>query len=724
MIKKIKMNGVACFASDSSIEIELAKNNLFYGLNGSGKTTISRFLDYGNKDNFKNCTVEPDLFQNQDFKIFVYNEDFIQKNFLSSNTLDGVFTLGEDNVEAEKTIQAAQNSLRIIEAEKEKKLEDKRLLQEDFNKKKGQIKDDIFRSKKIIERKHRELYELLESKNSKETFYEKVSNTQRSENIVKDFKELNEEAGLLATSDNVHKKKLELISQEISNELAQIDSSSLFQEIIQASGDSYLQDLIKKLQNSDWVRQGLDKYLASSEKKCPFCQQKIDLSIHQELEKVFDQVYTSKIQDLRGHLEQYKKNNDEILRLIDVSEKSNPDLQQVPSYLTAKDRLEKALSKNISILQEKIVSPHQSLAMQSLENLIKDFNKELSNQNQRINNFNESISNRSEKRKELIICLWQTIRNEHDSEIQSFNKEEQEYKGKDSQLSSKIKELDNQIQQKKRIIEDNQNKITSITPSIKSINNKLESSGIQGFEITEYSFNHYKIVRDNDSNDQSVFKTLSEGEKTLISFLYFLELIKGNIKNQSQIDSSKRIIVIDDPISSLSHNLIYEIGCLIKKEVLKNDFAQVIIFTHSLFFFHEFTKRDQKDNKCNKYFRVAKDSFTKITEISSRQIRNHYEDYWFTLREYKKTNCQSVLIPNAIRNILEYFRDFVRLEDWSGKIPDSLNRLIDRESHSDDVNIYGFRDTDYDKLLEDFEDVFKKIGHEPHFISMMGDSLN
>ena len=94
------------------------------------------------------------------------------------------------------------------------------------------------------------------------------------------------------------------------------------------------------------------------------------------------------------------------------------------------------------------------------------------------------------------------------------------------------------------------------------------------------------------------------------------------------------------------------------------------------------------------------------------------------MREYKKTNCQSVLIPNAIRNILEYFRDFVRLEDWSGKIPDSLNRLIDRESHSDDVNIYGFRDTDYDKLLKDFEDVFKKIGHEPHFISMMGDSLN
>ena len=114
------MKGVACFALDSNIEIELAKNNLFYGLNGSGKTTISRFLDYGNKDNFKNCTVEPDLFQKQDFKIFVYNEDFIQKNFLSSNTLDGVFTLGEENVEAEKAIHAAQIDLGEIDAKKKK----------------------------------------------------------------------------------------------------------------------------------------------------------------------------------------------------------------------------------------------------------------------------------------------------------------------------------------------------------------------------------------------------------------------------------------------------------------------------------------------------------------------------------------------------------------------------------------------------------------------------
>ena len=82
-----------------------------------------------------------------------------------------------------------------------------------------------------------------------------------------------------------------------------------------------------------------------------------------------------KYKTLGGHLGKYKKNDDEIQKLIDASEESNPDLKQVPSYLTAKDRLEKALSSNISILQEKIVSPHQSLAMQSLENLIKDFNK-------------------------------------------------------------------------------------------------------------------------------------------------------------------------------------------------------------------------------------------------------------------------------------------------------------------------------------------------------------
>jgi wobble nucleotide-excising tRNase len=51
---------------------------------------------------------------------------------------------------------------------------------------------------------------------------------------------------------------------------------------------------------------------------------------------------------------------------------------------------------------------------------------------------------------------------------------------------------------------------------------------------------------------------------------------------------SDKIIVIDDPISSLSHIYVFNIAQLIRKYFLKyNTYHQVFILTHSLYFLHE-----------------------------------------------------------------------------------------------------------------------------------------
>ena len=74
----------------------------------------------------------------------------------------------------------------------------------------------------------------------------------------------------------------------------------------------------------------------------------------------------------------------------------------------------------------------------------------------------------------------------------------------------------------------------------------------------------------------------------VISFLYFLERCKGEVKSDST--STNKIIIIDDPISSLSHIHIFNIGRLIHNEFLRTDtYEQVFILTHSLYFFYELT---------------------------------------------------------------------------------------------------------------------------------------
>ncbi|EMM97691.1 AAA domain protein [Leptospira interrogans serovar Zanoni str. LT2156] len=71
----------------------------------------------------------------------------------------------------------------------------------------------------------------------------------------------------------------------------------------------------------------------------------------------------------------------------------------------------------------------------------------------------------------------------------------------------------------------------------------------------------------------------------IISFLYFIELCKGKISTTSIV--TKKIIIIDDPISSLSHIYVFNIGQLIKKYFTNpnSDYEQIFILTHSLYFF-------------------------------------------------------------------------------------------------------------------------------------------
>ena len=93
---------------------------------------------------------------------------------------------------------------------------------------------------------------------------------------------------------------------------------------------------------------------------------------------------------------------------------------------------------------------------------------------------------------------------------------------------------------------------------------------------------------------------MSEGEKTIITFLYFIELCLGVIP---ETNGKRRIkfIVIDDPISSLSLNYIYEISSLIRCRLIeKENDIKLVILTHNLFFLQEFliyTKTKEREFK-------------------------------------------------------------------------------------------------------------------------------
>ena len=291
-----------------------------------------------------------------------------------------------------------------------------------------------------------------------------------------------------------------------------------------------------------------------------------------------------------------------------------------------------------------------------------------------------------------------------------------------SNLQQKIKEQD-------KIILENQAKTINIENTIISINQSLKDLGLVGFTIEKYEEKFYRIVRNKDKNPN--FKFLSEGEKMIISFLYFLELCKG--KTSKTEEDKKKVIVIDDPISSLSHNHIFNVAQLIKQIFFSknNEFEQIFVLTHNLYFFNELRriveqeyKKENKRKEMLSKIRILKDenNFSSFNKINDNEILNDYQAYWQILKDFDNQKGYLAIIPNTMRNILEHFFTFVG-KDYKNELNNikdkAFLRYINRESHSDSENLSDTKDIDIKSFEGCFKQIFTDLGYEEHYNIMM-----
>ena len=255
-------------------------------------------------------------------------------------------------------------------------------------------------------------------------------------------------------------------------------------------------------------------------------------------------------------------------------------------------------------------------------------------------------------------------------------------------------------------------------------NNGLLELGIDDFKIVKFADVFYRIER--SDGDFKIFQTLSEGEKMIISFLYFIEICRG--KKSATESDKKRIVVIDDPISSLSHLYIFNIGQIIKDEfIISEKYEQFFLLTHSLYFFYEITdinhiRRAEKQ----KLFRLLKNSDgSQILTMKYEEIQNDYQSYWSIIKDEKQP---AALIANCMRNVIEYFFNFVEKRDLSNLFQkpelkevryQAFNRFINRESHSFGQNIFDYKEFNYDDFKNGFRLIFEKNEYAEHYSRMM-----
>src|SRR5690554_1737624 len=143
MITKINLNNVTSYKSLTALETD-KKVNLIYGLNGTGKSTLSNYLHQLSDEKYKSCSIEG---LDDNHEILVYNQTFIQENFFEADNLKGIFTLSKENKDAETKIANAQKEIEKLEAEKTSKVQELEAERIALNQKQEAAKNAVWKIK-------------------------------------------------------------------------------------------------------------------------------------------------------------------------------------------------------------------------------------------------------------------------------------------------------------------------------------------------------------------------------------------------------------------------------------------------------------------------------------------------------------------------------------------------------------------------------------------------
>ncbi|WP_438767146.1 AAA family ATPase [Kushneria sp. TE3] len=721
MITQINMNAVASFKQAISFETD-KRINLIYGLNGTGKSTISNFLYQPDDPSFALCSKK----QNQTAPVLVYNQKFVRDHFFVADSLKGIFSLSKENKEAEQIIHDSKKRDEELKEELHAEQAAREQEEKSFFKQKQQAIDSAWNIKKKYAGGDRVLEYCLENlKGQKEKLFDHLKSISKpTSEPVQTIEEIKKKVETLKSADAQPQQRLVTLSFQAHD----VELDELLMKSILGNSDSEVADLIEQLGNADWVKQGVN-YLpdnldsAEFEVKCPFCQElTITNDFIENIKKYFDVSYQNQIQSLNKLLEKYSQAIDALPKIEMFTDHASA--QEHKDTLSDKyNNIEMTLRENIRNLKDKIETPKQIVLLINTRQIISDFNKEIIEINQKIDDYNKSLYSREASLKELKGEFWSLMRWQYDQTISRYEKDEQASVVRLNEIDENIARINTDIIEVENEIRAAQQKTVNVDAAVDAINAGLLDLGIDGFSLKKHSESLYRVVRAGESSD--AFHSLSEGEKMMISFLYFCELYKG--LSSAKDSHRERIIVIDDPISSLSHIFVFNIGQLIRSVFFRGDRCrQVIILTHSLYFFYELTDTNhQRRSNTQKLFRLSKPSSGSVVqEMSYEEIQNDYQAYWSVVND---RNQPSALIANCIRNIIEYFFGFVRKKDLNNVFQmaefqdnkyQAFCRYINRESHSLGQNVIDTKEFDYDVFKDGLRLVFEKAGYPEHFDAM------
>jgi wobble nucleotide-excising tRNase len=730
-MESIMVKNVATFDADGIQMNDLKAINFIYGANASGKTTISNFLYNPNDERFVNNNCSVKWKNDQQLQTLVYNKNFREKNF-GNGKIAGVFTLGEATTEQIKEIEDKQQQLKSIKDDGVKKRETLKIQEEKRRNLEENFKEKCWES---VYKKYENVF--------KEAFRGFLQKENFKTKLLQEF--TSNKAALLSYSELVEKTKT-IFSEQLQkidpiniiefDRIIEIEHYPIWKKTIVGKADVDIAKLINKLNINDWVNQGRN-YLQDN--ICPFCQQQtITDDFKKQIESFFDETYINDLKELKRLKDEYNyllQNTINVLNTIESNQKdfkgTKLDVNVFSAYLKT---LISQVATNQEYLNSKEKEPSRSFELLSLQEQFNLIVELISNANNEIQKHNNIVLNFQTEKSNLIRSIWKYVVEEFKVNINDFNTEKtglekgiENLNKQKEELLSKYHTIDFEIKKLNR-------NVTSVQPAIDEINRLLKSFGFLNFEIVAAAENgFYQIQREDGTIAE---KTLSEGEITFITFLYFLQRAKGGITEDAV--NEERILIIDDPISSLDSNVLFVVSSLIK-EIIKEikaergNIKQLILLTHNIYFHKEVSFIDGRTKESNNthYWILRKNDKTSTIQpfLMNNPISSSYELLW---KELKSGDIKSyIAIQNIMRRIIEYYfkllgkyGDDELIQKFTTKeeqeICRSLIYWINDGSHdiNDDLFI-ELQDRTVDNYKKVFRDIFIHTNNQGHYDMMM-----
>ena len=671
-INKIKDFGIYNDFTWSQLD-EFKKKNLIYGWNYSGKTTLSKLfenLEFGDCNRhfggsqfnieFENSENRKSIDHNSvhecpnNFKTF--NSEYIKRIFTWDSPETGIepisFYLGDPAGNLVSEIEELE--LRNERLSKVKEFRYERITSEftTFSKSNGKF------SAQAKEIRLDYLPRLLQPHEFNKGHFEIIIN--RVKENPNDF---------ILDDEEKNKTKDEALAQKEHDPISELGILNESLVSIEKRVRSVLMDSapksieFKELDSNpnlfNWVQDGLP--LNNAGEKCKFCLNTISESRISDL----NSFYSTKLTEIQTEIAETRKlisSEREKLNIQFDNELKVCELYRteynlsLSVYETQKTKYINQLDILENDLDQKKLSLFSSIASTSIETIntqaqLNDINAVISKHNKWVEEFTE----RKERATRKILDHYVS---EFAKEHGYYSKEFENSTAKEaiSNINIRTEANKTEIQQKIALLSDTVKGAEKLNSSLQLLLNRNDIKIEIENEVFTLKRNQYPATN------------LSEGEKSAIAFSYFLTELES-LKEDNSLPNT--IIFIDDPISSLDSNHIFQVRSLIQNFFKANEFAQLFISTHSFEFlsvlldtkmFGRITSSTGESKRPLYFIQRTNDNCATIKKMPKAfsSYKSEYVGLFKIIHEYKistdKENFPHLLImPNAVRRFLELY---------------------------------------------------------------------